>query len=47
MAEIVPPGGGIEDTLRIRAGSNTAWRPFLIHGQIVPQKQEEMVDALL
>jgi hypothetical protein len=30
MTEIVRSGGGVEDALRVGAGSNTVWRPLLI-----------------
>ena len=36
MTEVVGSGGGVEDALRIGAGSNTVWRRFCIRGQIVP-----------
>ena len=47
MAEVIRSGGGVEDALRIRADSNTTWRPLLIRGQVVPQKLRQTSDALL
>src|SRR5215472_6795510 len=47
MAEVIRSGGGVEDALRIRADSNTTWRPLLIRGQVVPQKLRQTLDVLL
>jgi len=47
MAEVIRSGGGVEEALRIRADSNTTWRPLLIRGQVVPQKLRQTLDALL
>jgi len=47
MAEVVRSARGVEDALRIRAGSKTTWRPLLICNQVLPQKLRETLDALL
>src|SRR5215469_17563720 len=47
MTEVVGSGRGMEDALRKGAGRNTAWKFFLIDGQIVPQKLRQTSDALL
>jgi hypothetical protein len=47
MPEVIRSGGGVEDALRVRADSNTTWRPLLIRGQVVPQKLRQTLDALL
>ena len=45
MTEVVGSGRGMEDALRKGAGRNTAWKFFLIDGQIVPQKLRQTSDA--
>src|SRR4029077_14530813 len=45
VAEIVRSSGGIKDALGIGTGTNAAGSPFLVHGQIVPQKLRETFDT--
>jgi len=47
VTKIVCPGGCKKDALRIGTGADPAQRPFLVHGQIVPQKCCETLDAVL
>jgi hypothetical protein len=45
MTETVRQGGAIKDAFRIGTGADAPWWPLLVHGQMIPQKIWETLDA--